>query len=228
MRIVAKVALVHTIAIENEVRLNGTVTSTRKSEGRRYLACVVATATEATVRAHDAQKAKLEAELAECRAKLAGLEAKYGTTAAEVKAWHDEVEARWFDSGTPNPVGYHATKERIAKEQGFDRYSFAESLTLADLASRGYVKPFQAGTKYDVQAAQREVERREVGLSYLRVPVVGQQAVICWCGTAALAQKAAGGRDAKWVANQGWQISVRTDITVRETAKRAAKSAVAS
>ena len=73
--------------------------------------------------------------------------------------------------------------------------------------------------------AYSEVKHLESALATWATPVLGSQGVLSWHGTVAHAHKALSAREAGHFVQHGYKVEVRTDITVRETAKRAPKAA---
>jgi hypothetical protein len=221
-------SIIHTITLANERRMSGTVSATRKSENRRYAACVTATATEETVRIDEASKAADEAKLVELRAALAEAVARVGVSEADARKWYEAAAARWYDGGSGKDAqGFLATVERVRKEKGLDDWrsrNEVERLARIDCAARGIEDPYAKGGKWDVVHAADEVERLDRDLKRRRPIVIGAEGVLGWCGSVALAQKATGARTAAWHSARGYKITIRTDITVRETVKRAPKN----
>lgn len=221
-------AFIHTIALNNEKPGHNTVSSTRRSERSVYGACLVATTTERSHAHYLAERAKNEKALAD--AKLIVLEALMpGETLeqlterlqAENKAWYDAVEVE---------------KNRLYAERGYksDWASYSVNASMKARADaeavcieRGMRAPFAPeGSGTRLQAIHN--------LSYIAqliaqpVPAIGSQCVVSWHRDVRLAGKAISSNDAKYFLHIGDTITERTDITVRETKKRAPKEAARS
>jgi hypothetical protein len=211
---------IHSIELKNELRLNGTVTGTRSSENRTYTACVVAQATEATVALDAAHKARVTNELAGYRATLDVLTKKYGMTVAEAEAWHKAATERWYNAAD----GLYATEKRIEEKHGLDwrARDRRDALAKADLVARGFENPYEG--KYDILKADSEIRGHESALANWRAVPVGAEAVLSWHADVGNAQKALSARNGRWFSERGYALRVRTDITIRETAKRSKKA----
>lgn len=203
-------ALIHTIQIANEKSSKSTVSSTRRSDTRKYLACLVTTTTEETIALNLAAKAKIEAELAENTRIAADLYAKLGHTPETMKAAHDAASKEWFDKlfavrrelSGPN---YRHVTDAEAEAVVFERHGLTNPYK-TDLAT--------------LNAVERKVECATKTLDRWTTPVLGSQAVVSWHGTVGLAQKAAGAEHVG--GDKGDTVSIRTDIQITETKKRGA------
>ena len=213
-------AKIHTIVLQNELHLNGTVTGTRSSENRTYTVCVVAQATEATVAINAANQAKTRKELAEMRVRLAALVDQHNMDTEEAKAWHDAASKRWYH----DPEGLFATWKRIEAQYGLDwrARDRRDALAVADLAARGFENPHEG--KYEIVKASSEIESYERALAHWQTIVVGAEAVLSWHADVGNARNALSARAGRWFTEHGYALRVRTDITIRETAKRSKKS----
>jgi hypothetical protein len=216
-------ALIHTIQIQSEKRCSGTVSATRKSETKKYLACIVATTTEASLKVDADKKAAIEKELADWQVKLAALIAKLGITVEQAEATHKADSERWYN----REDGLFATKDRIRKERaakGAGEWNHVTDTEVkADLFARGFVDPYDRNGAYGIHEASERVEWHTRTLANWKAPVIGSQGVLTWCGNLGLAQKAIGGKEAQWAQKQGDTVAIRTDITITETKKREKK-----
>jgi hypothetical protein len=174
-------AIIHTIEVATGT--GETHTETRKSASHHYVACLVRTVTEETVRHEQESRAKAQAMLEANKATVAELTAKQGVTVEQAKAAHKEAVEAW----KPN-------------------YRTAEY------------------PKCPIMDAAWEVERLTRNLSEGRLSTVGRQVVMSWHHSKLLANRALSGRDAQWARESGYTVEVRTDIAVRETAKKAKAS----
>ena len=213
-------ALIHTIQITNEKHVSGTVSSTRKSETKKYLACLVATTTEASLKVEADKKAATEKELADWQAKLTALTAKLGMTVEQAEAQHKAYSERWYDPTD----GFHETKNRIREERhanGAEKWNHVTDNEIqADLYARGFANPYDREGSFGIHEAASKVEWLTKTLASWRTLVLGSQGVLTWCGSVALAQKALGGKESTWAQKQGDSVAVRTDIDIKETKKR--------
>jgi hypothetical protein len=225
-------AFIHTIEINGNARMGKVVSSTRKSENRRYVACIVTTVTEATVAFDAAQKVKAESELADWRVTLATRTALHnGMTVAQADAWTKDATTKWYgrDETTGEKVGdynYWSALEVARKDTGSMCHDDKSSKRAHQImVSRGFADPYD----YDknpsgIGEAARHIESLERNLASWTPPVVGTQGVLSWHGTVANAHKAVGAREAGHYLSRGYKVEVRTDIAVRETVKRGSKA----
>lgn len=212
-------ALIHTIQIAVEKKSGNTVSSTRKSENRRYTACIVATTTEATIAYHEAERAKGVMMKADAEARIARLSEKLGMTAEEAdkklsalgSAWN---KARWaaqdaIRAERNQPYGHvtDAEGEARAKKNGAVNPYYNEDGSKSDLY-------FLAMAGHDLRSAEYMIERNAA-------PALGSEAVLSWHHSVALADKAMASH--AHVAKRGDKLTIRTDIEVRETKKRGMK-----
>lgn len=205
-------------------------TETRKSESRHYTACVVSTVTDATIASYAAKKTEIEAELAAARVVCAERMALYGMTVEQATAWHKDVSAKWYgrDENTHAKLeapGYHDVFEELRAGRSNFFGEAAHEATTKAMIKRGYVKPYDVESPYGILYAAQAVASREKTLADWRDPVLGAQGVLSWHGTAALAHKEIGSGTARHFAEEGYKLEVRGDIAVRETVKRAPKTA---
>jgi hypothetical protein len=225
-------ALVHTIQIQT----SNPAHATRKSENRRYTACLVVTVTEASVRVNADRKAKAEAELVDWTAKLAARLAQHGMTHEQAEVWEKDASDRWYGRWTARRardivVGkgfdgpYWEAVDQARKE--LNRICNDDQVTKrahAIMVAQGFADPFDyAKNPSGIVEAAGKVEHLTDTLAAWKVPVPGTQWVYSWHGSVGLAQKAVGPLD--HTRADGHRIDVRTDIAVRETAKRAPKAA---
>ena len=212
-------ALIHTIQIANEKNQNSTVSSTRKSETRKYLACLVATTTEATVQLLAQKRAKIEAELVMWKASLKVALELHNMTVEEAKAHHEVICEPWYKAK-------FATNERIRTEvtgKSWGHVANLDARVEAELVAQGLENPYTGS--WAICSAASQVEARERQLARWSSPPVGSQAVLSWHGSVSLADKALSSREASWAREQGDTVMIRTDITITETKKRAPKVA---
>jgi hypothetical protein len=217
-------ALIHTIQVVDEKRNHSTVSSTRKSETRRYLACIVATTTEASLKIDAGKKAAVEAELVTAKARLAELTAKFGMTPEEAEAKHEVESDRWYN----REDGIFETGQRIRLAKSGSTYGHVhnlDSIVKADLLARGFVDPYDKSGTYGICDVYSTVRRCEATLKGWFKLTLGSEGVISWHGTTDLAQKAMGSLD--YIRERGDTLAIRTDITITETKKRAKKNEAA-
>lgn len=226
--------LIHTIEIQGDIQVKGVVSATRKSETRRYLACIVATVTAATIRIRAEQKAKAEAELVDWSVKLVDRRAAHnGMTLEQATAWEKDASDKWYARGDTTrgfDVGYFGACKTVRAQHGGRGHLSQDrerELAAAIMVSQGFADPYDKSSPYGIMEAASAVESLERRLAGWQAPVLGAQGVVSWHGTVANAQKALSSGECRHIAERdGRALSVRTDITVRETAKRAAKAAL--
>lgn len=212
---------VHVIQINDEKASGSTVSSIRRSETRKYLACVVATTTEETVRHYADNRRASERELAGWEVKLTERCAVHGMTEGQAEEWFKQAKDRWFRSAD----GYFDTKERLYAESGRRlngaRLNELTKLTKESLKARGFQDPFDPESPYGIsEAASKAASARAALQHWSKVPAVGSQAVLSWHTTETLAQKAIGGPSG--VRPNGDRLDVRTDIRITESKSRPA------
>lgn len=214
-------AFIHTIKVVSEKRTGTMVSATRTSEGRKYLACVVVTTTEASIRIAEEKKASTQAELAKAKKAQAELAAALGLTVEEALAQAKVAQERWY-----GPGGWFDTSQEIRKERnlGYTHISEFEHDIMARMLKNGFVYPYGTEGIGGVSTLQEQIRRCEGSLDYNKIPVLGSQGVLSWHGSVQLAQKAMAGYD-HWQA-KGDTLEIRTDITIVEKTpkKRAPKA----
>jgi hypothetical protein len=219
-------AIIHTIQIANEKNSGSTVSSTRKSESRHYLACLVATTTEASIRIAQEKKADLEKQLVAAQAVLTAECARWNTTAEAATANHEALSERWYnheDGIFPTQDKYRKAYEAEKKVQ-WTAIRF-EKEAREDLEARGIMYPYdKENSSYSVVEAASKVNGLQGSLERHTIPVLGSQAVLSWHGNVGLAQKALASREATYAQSRGDNVAIRTDITITETKKRAPKT----
>jgi hypothetical protein len=228
---VSNMALIHSIAVATGT--GSTHTETRTSENRRYTACLIITTTEATVRVNAARRAAAEVSLAAWRETLGARRKLHnGMTVEQAKAWTKDVTTKWYgrDNATGEKVGdynYWNALDQARPEVGDLHHSDrAAKRAYEIMVKRGFSDPYDyVKNPSGIVEAADKVDALVRTLKDWKVPTVGAQGVASWHGSVALAQKAIGGLD--YVRVNGDSIEIRTDIAIREQAKRAAK-AVAS
>jgi len=216
-------AFIHTIQITNEKHVSGTVSATRKSENRKYAACLVATTTETSLKVDAEKLANTVKERDEWQAKLTALITKLGMTVEQANAQHQADSDRWYNREDGLfPTTERLRNERIAKGDG--RWvQVPDQDVKADLLARGFADPYDREGAFGIHEAAQRVEMLNRTLTNWKSPVLGSQGVLTWCGSVALAQKAMGAREAEWARKQGDTVQIRTDIEIKETKKREKK-----
>ena len=217
--------LIHSIALQTEKSSNTTVSSTRETTGRRYVACLVATTTESSVRIAEAKKAELEQLVATTSAALDAAVAKWGCTVEQAKADHEARSERWYN----RVDGYHETASRlrdaVSAKSGGRWMGSMENEAKSDLIARGFANPYdKTGSNYEVVDAAFKADTAKNQLAWHvshGMWPLGSQSVISWHQSVALANKAIAGCDP--IRARGDSVTVRTDIEVRERATRAKK-----
>jgi len=184
--------------------LNGG-TFTRES-GRPYTAALVSTITEESLRMEAARVASAEIEATRLEASYAALLVARGTTLEAAQAEYD--------------VLYGAAKATLDNSKGFDNWDAYKTAS---------------GHAHDARGPHGVVEaaRKAQGVRRTAVPralVLGNQVVVSWHHSVALAQKAAAHLASVDALPPACfrAYSVRTDLTTRVRATRAKKTEVAS
>jgi hypothetical protein len=199
----------------------------RTATSRLYSCCIVATATEETIRQDVAMVAKERECLAKAEAKLAELTAKTGLTPEQAAAEYKAIQDRWYkDENGFFPTQKRITNERLAKGIGtsFSHFSEDRDQAEAELEAAGVVNPYKAPAR-EVTETAHSVSTRRAWLAQYTPVKLGEQDVVSWHRDTALAMKALGSRTAEWKRKGGYTLAVRTDIAVREPKKRAPKAA---
>lgn len=212
-------ALIHTIQIASEKSSGSTVSSTRKSETRRYTACIVATTTEATIMHFEQVREKAMAKKAQAEKVIELLTAKLGMTVEEARAKLDTTASAWHKA-------FFAAKDEIRAKRGQQYGHVTDAEGAAWAKKNGAVNPYEnefggksellllSEAAHDLFSAERTIGNP--------IPSLGSEAVLSWHHSVPLAEKALASHD--HVARQGDKLTVRTDITVTETKKRAPKA----
>lgn len=217
-------ALIHSIQVVSEKKCNGTVSATRKSENRKYLACIVATTTEASLRIDAEKLAETEKKRAEWVTKLNDLLTKTGMTVEQAEAQHKADSERWYN----REDGLFETKNRIRKERaakGAGEWNHVtDEEVKADLFARGFVDPYNREGAFGIHEAAQQVEWLTKTVANWKSPILGSQGVVSWHGTTALAAKAMTSRECEAARRNGDTLEIRTDIVITETKKRAPKA----
>jgi len=216
-------AIIHTIKLDKASKRNkGVVTAKRTSQSRTYGACLVVTTTDASVADDQRRKAETLAKLLKAETLRDALLAALGMTVEQARALCKEASDRWYN----NEDGFFATNKRIRTERtGSPRgyVSGLDNLSKADLLARGFVDPYADGGPNSLIATHNVVECLTDALATWQDMEAGGQSVISWHRDVSLANKAVGGREARYFTSRGDTVVVRTDIDVRETKKRAKK-----
>jgi len=215
--------MIHTIKLQNEIRNPRCATgSTRRSETRRYAACLVATSTERSVQIAAEKLAANKAALVEAETKLATLEAERSMTADAAREQNKVENRRWYDEGKIFDL-----ETAIADEAGSPRWGVnwkkVRETAKAQLIANGYVDPYDPANTWGLCVASDLVNDLRYKVENHCARAVGRQCVVSWHLTAANAQKALGARDAAFFCERGDAVAVRTDIEVRETSKKTRK-----
>lgn len=212
--------LVHTVAVSDGK--GGTRIEKRVSESRAYTACVVVTVTETTIRLNGERCIAAGKSYEEWTAKLNERMAALGMTVEQACAQHDADSARWYDK----TEGSFATfdKLRMAAGKPHAHITQFEKAIKRDMIARGFADPYDTNGAYGIREAHFEATRLARILADWKAPLLGSQRVISWHSTPALASKAMGSREASTYRESCYALSVRTDITVTEKAKRAPKA----
>lgn len=224
--------LIHTIQIAGNDRVKGVVSATRKSDSRRYTACIVATTTERTLQVNADRKTKAQADLADWRAKLAERTAKHnGMTVEQATAWEKDASDKWYGRDTELPkggtgfdVGYFGACEQARKELNC-RYGDTDKVRARAteiMISRGFADPYDKTSPAGIVEAAEMIKRLEESLSAWKTPVLGRQGVVSWHANVTNASKSLSSVEYLTV-REGKKLEIRTDIEIRETAKRAKK-----
>jgi hypothetical protein len=191
---------------------NGSV-ETRKSERRQYAACIVVSFTEESVRLHAEKKAKLEGQLVAERAKLADLKAKFGMTVEQAKAWHDEVQDKWFGPEREQLMDVYVGPGMCGNK--------LHAAVDAQMALKGFTKPFVQDSPYGIWDLATSVETLEDILAKWQPMTTGEKAVVSWHLTVNNATKALSNVECTNLVSKGHKLSIRTDFTVTEKGKKA-------
>jgi hypothetical protein len=206
----------HTIKINENPRIRAnTVSAKRVSKSRMYEACVVATATAEGVADIAIGLADHEAKVAELTTAVAAALTACGfKTAEEFKAFEDQHGAPWLRACLATEKAMRDAKQ--AANGG--RWS---QLTLAEYAecdvktaATGLVNPY-GGDYGALGKLIQSLRQHTYSVAHIKKQnvQVGDQLVVTWCRTAALADKAAR-TNAKWYGPRGFVLTVRTDIEV--------------
>jgi hypothetical protein len=206
----------HTIRINENPRIRAnTVSAKRVSKSRMYEACVVATVTEQAVADRALKLADHEARVVELKPALdAVLKANgYGSVEA-FEAAHTAAVQAWY--GPRHEARMKRSNERGA-ETG-NRFYFltdAEGAEVeAALEATGLVNP-TAGVMNTLHQLVRTLRGHEQSIATHKKQnvQVGDQIVVTWCRTAALAHSALK-TNHKWYGPRGFSLAVRTDIEI--------------
>jgi hypothetical protein len=226
--------LIHTIQIVGDIRVKGVVSATRKSDNRRYTACIVATTTERSLQVNADRKAKAQADLTDWRVKLAERTARHnGMTVEQAKTWERDTTDKWYGrdkelpkGGSGFDVGYWAALDQARKELNCRHGDTDKVRARATeiMVARGFADPYDKTSPAGIVEAAEMIGRLEESLSTWKTPVLGAQGVVSWHANVANASKSLSSVEYLTV-REGKKLEIRTDIEIRETAKRAKKSA---
>lgn len=207
----------HTIELDDGK--GGKFTDKRVSENRAYVACVVATVTDNTVKIarenFNIEVARYKAALAKAKAELVAAGVTFEAAKAridaqrakcdtkEVRERQSAIRREVYDSTNWSPNSANLVREREAAEGILDAH---------------YDPLFNA-----VCTVERDATHTE---PTFEAPLIGRQHVITWCGRLDLASKALKGKDVSHFLKRGFFCEVRTDIKAasREVTKRAPSS----
>lgn len=207
----------HTIKINENPRIrSGTVSAKRVSKSRMYDACVVATATQKAVADRALGLADHETHLAGLTPALESVLKANGYESVEsFEAAHKAANDAWY--GPRHEARMKRSREREA-ETG-KRMHFltdAEGAEVeAALEATGLVNPDTGmmGTIHKLVRALRGHQQAVAAHKRQNVQA-GDQIVVTWCRTPALAEKALR-TNAKYYGPRGFDLAVRTDIEVK-------------
>lgn len=190
------------------------VRNPRSSVGKRtYSACVVATATLATVEHETNQLMAAETALARTDAELVALKARMGLTVEEATALHTAALTVWW--------ALVRTYEDKVRE---GRVGLARALTDADrkrakdlATADGHLDPYLPGNPHDLVELDRQNQnaRRSIAHYTKRNVKVGDQMVVSWHKDVNAAQK--GLKDAQYLRQTGFTLEIRTDVIVSDS-----------
>jgi hypothetical protein len=198
------------------VSLHGNVQGARKSE-RRYVACIVVTALPAAAQARQNAKARLEVELADWKSTLDARTAKLGMTVEQANDWFRNAEKRWMDT----IVDVTTRLER----RGMTSYGVGEfqPAVKKEMLAQGLEDPYDQDGAYGIRVAAQQVDSHLDALKRWTPVEVGEEYALSWHGTKANAQKSLSNRANAHYAKSGYKVTVRTDISVRQTQPRVTK-----
>ena len=214
---------------------------TRKSQTRKYAACLVATSTEETVVGLKAKIEACEKAVVETKAALATLLAERNMTLAEAKtqayAESYDIDGKSYHSLWDNEQNAVAAELGVEDGLRYRRRNEIEAEAKGRLTAKGILDPHREEGPGTVSTAGRKVEMAESDLSrarkWLKEVAVGNQVVLSWHLTLSNAQKAldAKGGDKAWSRTpeplqhreDGYKVEMVTTFDVRETKPRAKK-----
>lgn len=206
----------HTISINENPRIrSGTVSAKRVSKSRMYDACVVATATEKTVADRALGQADHEKQVADLTPALESVLKANGYESVEsFEAAHKAASDAWY--GPRHEARMKLSREREA-ETGKRMYFLtdAEGIAVeAALVASGLVNPYE-GVMGTIEKLVRSLRghQQAIAIHKKQNVQVGDQIVVTWCRTPALADKALRTNN-KYYGPRGFALAVRTDITV--------------
>lgn len=208
-------AFIHTIQVSTG---NGsTYGATRKSANHQYVACLVATRTEVSIKLdqdeHTAASTKLAVNLT---ARTARME-KLGLSIEQAKAEHEAQVKAWYGKT-------HEVRNSILAASGKSYIPGIDNLVRAELLAQGLADPYNREGAFGIVETNATIEMLEKTLASWTTPALGSQTVLSWHHSVPLASKALSGRDAEWARKQGHSVAIRTEIKVTETKKRATAS----
>jgi hypothetical protein len=202
--------LIHTIELESGAGARHK--DSRKSASRHYQACIVATVTQAAVRADTDKRASLVKALDEQLAHSAALQDKLGMTVADAQARYEQLRERWYRK-------YSDTLGRVHESTGAMGNRLHE-LATDEMVKGGFENPYDRTGSYALVDLGAQIDTRQRQLRDWKNLTLGNQRVLSWHTTAALAHKAMAGSYCRGFVERGHQVQVRTDLSVRETKKR--------
>jgi hypothetical protein len=213
--------ITHRIGIVREKSSRSTVSSTRKSKTRRYVACIVTTTTQRTLDLMAAERTEAAAAVAEASAQLAALEKLFGMTTEQALTKQKRNEDLWFGDHKPGSRGILDVEREIAIElDGLDYWKRPQRGDLKQrarerLVAEGRVDPFDKNGIYAFVTTHQRKSDAQWLLDHQPKLQLGDQAVVSWHQSMALAEKALGSREANFHREQGDAVEIRTDIEVR-------------
>ena len=140
-------ALIHTITVNTDT--GSTISATRTSENRRYMACLVITTTEASVRVNAMRRAAAEVSLIAWRETLAERRKLHrGMTVEQAQSWTKDITNKWYgqnDDGSfkKDVYTYWTALDQARHEVGDRHHSDRASKRAHEIMiKRGFADPY--------------------------------------------------------------------------------------
>lgn len=213
------------------IQLAGGEVGSRKSESRHYAACIVVTVTDESVRIRAGKKVAAEASLVGWTAVLDARLAQHKMTIDQARAWESEASTRWYgqnDDGSfkEGAYTYWTALDQARVELRRDGHDDKLSKRAHEImVARGFADPHDYEKNPGGIVAAGKVEGLKSALAGWRAPAVGSQEAYSWHASVGNASNAISASALDHVRAAGHRLDIRTDITTRETAKRAKKEA---